>query len=92
MDIIDTAKDYTNLENTSEKYEIIIEIKSAMFRCHGYVSFLRALQTFVQLISKEGSIERLPIMIEDEPSVPYRGIMIDTSRFFLPLDKILKLL
>lgn len=33
-----------------------------------------------------------PISIEDSPSYSYRGLMIDTSRTFLPVDKIAKLL
>jgi len=29
-------------------------------------------------------MEGLPIKIKDEPAFPYRGLMVDTSRHFLP--------
>jgi hexosaminidase len=30
-------------------------------------------------------MKALPLIIDDEPAFPYRGLMIDTSRHFLPI-------
>lgn len=56
---------------------------------------LRGLETFSQLVecaSSKGtwsySISNTPIMISDAPRFPWRGLLIDTSRHYLPLETI----
>jgi len=36
------------------------------------------------------AIDKTPIRVEDAPAYPYRGLLIDTSRHFLPLSLILR--
>lgn len=59
-----------------------------------YVGFLRGFETFSQLFTKNADnnfiISGLPITIDDVPQFKWRGIMIDSSRHFLPVSKILK--
>lgn len=35
-------------------------------------------------------MSRLPIWVKDQPEFPYRGLMIDTARHFLPIKLILE--
>jgi N-acetyl-beta-hexosaminidase len=46
---------------------------------------LRALETFVRLFNKNGSIDKLPISIKDGPSIAWRGLSIDSARYFYPM-------
>ncbi|XP_010534473.1 PREDICTED: beta-hexosaminidase 1 isoform X2 [Tarenaya hassleriana] len=54
---------------------------------------LRGLETFSQLcafdyLTKSVQIYKAPWYIQDQPRFKYRGLLIDTSRHFLPLDVI----
>ncbi|XP_057424173.1 beta-hexosaminidase 1-like [Lotus japonicus] len=54
---------------------------------------LRGLETFSQLCSfdyttKKVQIYKTPWSIRDKPRFPYRGLMLDTSRHYLPVDVI----
>lgn len=52
---------------------------------------VRGLETFLQSFEcprykyKKCVQRKLPIQIEDEPVFTYRGLMVDTSRHFLPM-------
>lgn len=52
---------------------------------------VRGLETFLQSFEcprykhKKCAQKMLPITIEDEPGFIYRGLMVDTSRHFLPM-------
>lgn len=59
-----------------------------------YVGFLRGVETYSQLFEEEGD-ERMflrgtPILIDDNPTFLWRGLMIDSSRHFLPVEDIKK--
>jgi hexosaminidase len=54
---------------------------------------LRGLETFSQLVdydysSRSLQIARTPWIIEDYPRFPYRGLLIDTSRHYQPVESI----
>lgn len=57
-----------------------------------YPGFLRGLETFSQLFEKnrqdESEVAGIPIFISDAPQFKWRGLMIDSSRHFLPMDTI----
>ena len=61
-----------------------------------YVGFLRGLETFSQLFTKNGkgtyNVSGLPITISDSPQFIWRGLMIDTSRYFLDISTIKKVI
>ena len=82
---------------TPEKYELIIEeTGEVLIRTKNYVGFLRAIESLHQLIERDSKdhllIRNTPIVIEDEPYLQHRGIMIDTARHFLPVSTILRTL
>lgn len=56
---------------------------------------LHGLETFSQLFYQHSSgdafyLVNAPIQIEDAPVYPWRGVMLDTSRHWLPVDDILR--
>lgn len=57
-----------------------------------YVGFLRGLETFSQLFQHQPDgkyvVEGLPILVDDVPMFAWRGVMIDTSRHFIPVEVI----
>ncbi len=61
-------------------------------KANTYVGFVRALETFMQSVRcprhtyKDCNITGLPLNIKDYPFLLYRGLMIDTSRHFLPVN------
>lgn len=59
-----------------------------------YVGFLRGFETYCQLFSpdEEGGywVNGLPLTIDDKPEFKWRGLMIDSSRHFLPLPIVKK--
>ncbi|KAL4486823.1 hypothetical protein ABPG72_006655 [Tetrahymena utriculariae] len=90
-----TDTKYTNYDNfkVDEAYEISINqnLTNIEFKCHGYVSFLRAIETFIQILIQSHqkthfAFDFLPLSIKDAPAFGHRGVMIDTSRHFLSLE------
>ncbi|KAI8582720.1 hypothetical protein K450DRAFT_226596 [Umbelopsis ramanniana AG] len=58
-----------------------------------WVGALRGLETFSQLIIEdEGTLVAHSSKIQDEPTYPHRGIMLDTSRNFYSVESILRTL
>lgn len=60
-----------------------------------YVGFVRGVETFSQAFncskhkkSQQCALTNLPMVITDYPEFPYRGIMVDTARHFLPIHLI----
>ncbi|UZJ56163.1 hypothetical protein CBS101457_005483 [Exobasidium rhododendri] len=89
------------LEKLDESYSLTIPEGSgeAVLKAGNALGALRGLATFAQLVyrlpgNKDGSdvkyIPHLPIKIEDKTAFPYRGIMLDTARNYLPVASIKK--
>ncbi|KAJ8654538.1 hypothetical protein O0I10_009844 [Lichtheimia ornata] len=60
-----------------------------------WVGALRGLETFSQLVvssssNKKGNLVVHTAHIEDQPSFPHRGVMLDTARNYFPVDDILR--
>jgi hexosaminidase len=59
-----------------------------------YSGIVRGLSTLIQLIKKASSdsslyeIAHLPIVINDSPRYPFRGLMLDTARRYFSIDSI----
>ena len=88
-----------DLESADESYELTIPDpdNSIALTAISVVGILRGLQTLWQLIhfgwyNQAGEttfvIPDCPIHITDKPTYSFRGVMIDTSRHYLPMDLI----
>ena len=61
--------------------------------CQTYTGFVRAIETFSQTISHENGtfkMVNMPVQISDSAEFAYRGVMIDTSRHFIPVEILLQ--
>ena len=70
-----------------ESYRLEISHAGARLSAPNALGVMHGLQTFLQLVetTKEGFAVPA-VSIEDSPRFPWRGLMIDVSRHFIPLD------
>src|SRR5579864_4950646 len=72
-----------------ESYTLDVSSFGAKLRASSPLGTLRGLQTFLQLIAITPDGFRVPaVHIEDRPRFPWRGLMIDSARHFIPLEVI----
>jgi hexosaminidase len=72
-----------------ESYRLEISNSGARLRAPTTLGVMRGLQTFLQLVATTGAGFAAPaISIEDSPRFPWRGLMIDSGRHFIPVDVI----
>jgi hexosaminidase len=70
-----------------ESYTLTITPEGARLQAAGSIGALRGMATIRQLIQKDGRRVFLPALtIEDSPLYPWRGLMIDVARHFIPLE------
>eukprot|EP01132_Coremiostelium_polycephalum_P005321 gene5321-6627_t len=80
----------------NEGYEILADQNSITIKCHSYFGVLHAIKTILQM-SYVDSLDNyrhsaclpfLPLHIIDKPRFKYRGLLIDTGRYYYPVDYI----
>ena len=70
-----------------ESYTLEVTSGGARLNAANPLGVLRGLQTFLQLVSVSPDGFVAPaVTIHDQPRFPWRGLMIDVSRHFIPLD------
>ena len=70
-----------------ESYQLTITESGAQLTAPTALGALHGLQTFLQLVTITPSGFAAPaIAIKDQPRFPWRGLLIDVSRHFIPLD------
>jgi len=69
-----------------ESYQLDVSTTSARLQAHSVTGVLRGLETFAQLIGPGPEGFEVPsIHIEDQPRFPWRGLMLDVSRHWMPM-------
>ena len=72
-----------------ESYHLEIKTTGALLAAPNPLGILHGLQTFLQLVhSTPRGFAVATVTIDDKPRFPWRGLMIDTGRHFVPLDVI----
>jgi len=72
-----------------ESYSLTITDKKITLIAETDIGALRGFETFLQLLSIDKDGYYLPnCVINDKPRFPWRGLMIDASRHFMPVDVI----
>ena len=81
----------TPSDSEDESYTLTADAGSGvLITAPGRVGAVYGLQTLQQLIrGSDAHLDGCPVRIQDSPRVPYRGLMLDCARHFLPLDTLL---
>ena len=70
-----------------EAYTLEVTASGAKLNAANPLGVLRGLQTFLQLVDVSPDGFAVPALsIKDQPRFPWRGLLIDSSRHFTPLD------
>jgi hexosaminidase len=70
-----------------ESYHLEIKTTGALLTAPNPLGILHGLQTMLQLVhSTPEGFAIAAVSIDDKPRFPWRGLMIDTGRHFMPLD------
>jgi len=70
-----------------ESYELAVTASSAALNAPNPIGVLHGLATFLQLVQITPNGFAVPaVTIRDQPRFPWRGLLIDVSRHFIPLD------
>jgi hexosaminidase len=70
-----------------ESYSLEISLAGANLDAATTLGIMRGLETFLQLVQTTSEGFAVPaIAIQDQPRFPWRGLMIDVGRHFIPLD------
>jgi hexosaminidase len=70
-----------------ESYILDVSTASARLRASTPLGTMHGLQTFLQLVDVSPDGFAAPVVtIQDKPRFPWRGLMLDSARHFIPLD------
>ena len=76
-----------------ESYQLEITTTGATLTAPNPLGILRGLATFVQLVhATPTGFAADAVSINDKPRFPWRGLMLDSSRHFMPMPKVLETL
>jgi hexosaminidase len=72
-----------------ESYHLTVSPQSVSLAAPNPLGILHGLQTFLQLVKSSPQGFVVPaVVIDDQPRFPWRGLMLDTGRHFMPLDTV----
>ncbi len=72
-----------------ESYHLTVSSEKVLLTAPTPLGILRGLQTFLQLVASSPQGFIVPaVAIEDAPRFPWRGLMLDTGRHFMPLETV----
>jgi hexosaminidase len=70
-----------------ESYQLAVDARQAIVTAPNPLGALHGMETFFQLIDNGESGWSVPaVRIDDKPRFPWRGLLLDVSRHFMPLD------
>lgn len=80
-------------DGMDESYTLDVKNGSAVLHARTDFGALRGMQTLLQLVGEEGQGYTIPaVHIEDGPRFPWRGLLLDPGRHFLPVSNVLRTL
>lgn len=75
--------------DSDESYKLTVDASGVNITANTRFGALRAMETLLQLIQNGAENTSLPwVAIEDAPRFPWRGLLLDSARHFIPLDDI----
>ncbi len=83
----DHGRDAVQKLGEDESYELTVADSGAKLTAPTVLGAIRGLQTFLQLVTITPTGFAIPaVTIKDQPRFPWRGLLIDVSRHFIPID------
>jgi hexosaminidase len=81
------ASDAVQQLGEDESYHLEVTAREVHLRAQNPLGVLHGLQTFLQLVhSTPQGFSAPAVTIDDSPRFPWRGLMIDAGRHFMPVD------
>ena len=75
--------------HANETYQLAVTSQGVHLHAATVVGAMRGLETLLQLVQNDGTQYFLPaVSIQDQPLYPWRGLMLDCGRHFVPIPKI----
>ena len=75
--------------DSDESYKLTVNANGVAITANTRFGALRAMETLLQLIQNGPENTALPwVSIEDAPRFPWRGLLLDSARHFIPLEAI----
>jgi hexosaminidase len=75
--------------DSDESYNLTVNANGVTIAANTRFGALRAMETLLQLIQNGPENTSLPwVKIDDSPRFPWRGLLLDSARHFIPLDDI----
>lgn len=77
-----------------ERYSLTVSAGHITLSADAPLGVVRGLETFLQLIQENAATAAIPgfsvpaVTIHDEPRFPWRGLSLDVSRHFIPVDEV----
>jgi hexosaminidase len=82
----DHGRDAVQKLGEDESYELTVTDSGAKLTAPTPLGVLHGLQTFLQLVQPSATGFSIPaVTIKDQPRFPWRGLLIDVSRHFIPI-------
>ena len=79
------------LPGSDESYKLTVTPQGVTLAANTRFGALRGMETLLQLVQTDGQNTFLPLVsITDVPRFPWRGVLLDSARHFLPLADILR--
>ena len=70
-----------------ESYELEVTPDAARLKSESVTGAMRGMETFIQLVIPGPDGFQVPVVtIQDRPRFPWRGLMLDVSRHFMPVE------
>lgn len=75
--------------DSDESYQLKVSAEGVTLRANTRFGALRGMETLLQLIQNGAENTAIPyVTIDDAPRFPWRGLLLDSARHFMPLDAI----
>lgn len=75
--------------DSDESYQLKVSGEGVTLRANTRFGALRGMETLLQLIQNGAENTAIPyVTIDDAPRFPWRGLLLDSARHFMPLDAI----
>ncbi|NYS30391.1 beta-N-acetylhexosaminidase [Pantoea sp. WMus005] len=85
--VIAEAVDPLPLPDSDERYQLQVNGDGVLLTAHSRFGAMRGMETLLQLIQNGEQGTTIPyVTIHDHPRFPWRGVLIDTARHFMPVE------